>query len=93
MIGLPKDTPVTKTIQTIRDRIKKPVEPVRVKTGPVKENVLKGKDVDLFQIPVPKWHPLDCGRYINTFYGAVTKDPDTGINNVGLYRGGNTVQE
>lgn len=87
MVGLPKDTPVTDTIQTIKSRIKKPVEAVRVKTGPVKENIIKGKDVDLFQIPVPKWHPLDCGRYINTFYGAVTKDPDTGINNVGIYRG------
>ncbi len=86
-IGLPKDSPRTETIQTIKSRIKKPVEPVRVKTGPVKENILKGKDVDLFQIPVPKWHPLDCGRYINTFYGAVTKDPETGNNNSGIYRG------
>src|SRR4030042_1752171 len=67
MLGLPRNTPPKETIMTIRNRMKKPLEPVRVKTGPVKENIIKGKDIDLFQIPVPKWHPLDNGRYINTF--------------------------
>jgi UbiD family decarboxylase len=87
MANLPKSTPITETIKTIRERMKKPVAPIKVKTGPVKENIIRGKDIDLFQIPVPKWHPLDGGRYINTFYGAVTKDPDTRENNVGIYRG------
>ena len=87
MLGLPKDTPSPEITKTIRNRVKEPLKAVRVKTGPVKENIIKGRDVDLFQIPVPKWHPLDGGRYINTFYGAVTKDPDTGENNVGIYRG------
>jgi 4-hydroxy-3-polyprenylbenzoate decarboxylase len=87
MLGLPKDTAIRETIQTIRKRMKRPLEPVNVKTGPVKENIIRGKDVDLYQIPVPKWHPLDYGRYINTFNGTVTKDPETGLNNVGVYRG------
>src|SRR4030042_3765769 len=87
MLDLPKDTPVSETIRALKDRVRKPVAPVRIKTGPVKENIIKGKDIDLFQLPVPKWHPLDGGRYINTFYGAVTKDPETGIDNVGTYRG------
>jgi len=88
MLGLPKDTLISETIKTIKTRIQEPIAPVRVSSGPVKENIVKGGDVDLFQLPVPKWHPLDNGRYINTFYGAVTRDPDTGVNNVGLYRGG-----
>lgn len=87
MLGLPQDTPHLETIGAIRQRMKQPLEPVRVKTGPVKENIIKGKDVDLFQIPVPKWHPLDNGRYINTFNATVTRDPDTGRNNAGVYRG------
>jgi UbiD family decarboxylase len=86
MLGLPKDTHPSDTIKTIRQRMKSPVKPVRVKTGPVKENIIKGKDVDLFQIPVPKWHPLDNGRYINTFNSTVTRDPDTNENNCGVYR-------
>ena len=87
MMNLPKDTPVTEMIKTIRLRTKSPVRPKHVKTGPVKENVMKGKDVDLFQFPVPKWHPYDAGRYINTFYSAVTRDPDSGQLNCGIYRG------
>ena len=35
----------------------------------------------------PKWHYLEGGRYIHTFTSVVTKDPDTGVMNVGLYRG------
>jgi 4-hydroxy-3-polyprenylbenzoate decarboxylase len=87
MLGLPKDTSPTDVIRTIRARMKRPLKPVKVKTGPVKENIIKGKDIDLFQIPVPKWHPLDNGRYINTFNATITKDPDTGLNNAGVYRG------
>jgi UbiD family decarboxylase len=87
MAGLPAGTPPGETIQEIRRRIRHPLPPARVKTGPVKQNILKGKDVDLFQIPVPRWHPLDGGRYINTFFGAVTRDPDSHLNNVGIYRG------
>jgi UbiD family decarboxylase len=87
MVGLPAGTPPLETIQEIRRRMKHPLPPVEVKTGAVKENICKGKDIDLFQIPVPKWHPLDGGRYINTFFGAVTRDPDSQLNNVGIYRG------
>jgi UbiD family decarboxylase len=87
MVGLPADTAPRDTILEIRRRMKHPLPTIRIETGPVKENILKGKDIDLFQIPVPKWHPLDGGRYINTFCGVVTKDPDSGVNNVGLYRG------
>src|SRR3546814_16383947 len=48
---------------------------------------LKGDDIDLFQFPVPKWHREDGGRYINTFQATITKDPDTGVHNIGIYRG------
>ncbi|MFC2032812.1 UbiD family decarboxylase [Chloroflexota bacterium] len=87
MLSMPKDTPRPDVLQLLRKRLREPIEPVRLATGPVKENIVKGDDVDLFQIPVPKWHPLDAGRYINTWCGVVTMDPDTGMHNVGLYRG------
>ncbi len=86
MLGLPKDTPYKKLIQVWRERSKKPIKPVIVNTGPCKENILKGDDVDLFQFPTPHWHKLDGGRYIGTFHGVVTKDPDTNWENVGTYR-------
>ena len=86
MLGLSKDTPYRDLIQVWRERVKKRVQPVIVDKGPCKENILKGDDVDLFQFPTPHWEKLDGGRYIGTFHGVVTKDPDSGWTNVGTYR-------
>lgn len=87
MLGLETETPYSDLVKVIKQRIRNPIEPEMVETGPVKENVIKGDDIDLFQFPVPKWHPLDGGRYIDTFSGTVTRDPETGELNVGVYRG------
>jgi len=87
MLGLPKETPRQDVIQLLRQRFKEPIASEHVATGPVKENIVTGSGVDLFQLPVPKWHPLDGGRYINSWLGVVTKDPDDGTYNVGQYRG------
>ena len=35
----------------------------------------------------PHWNRLDGGRYLITYAGVVTKDPDTDVMNVGIYRG------
>jgi UbiD family decarboxylase len=86
MMGLAKNTPYKELIQVWRERVKKPIKPVVVATGPCKENILKGDDVDLFQFPTPHWEKLDGGRYIGTFHGVITKDPDTGWENAGVYR-------
>ena len=86
MLGLPKETSYRDLIQIWRERVRKPVKPVVVNTGPCKENILKGNEVDLFQFPTPHWHKLDGGRYIGTFHGVVTKDPETDWENVGTYR-------
>ena len=86
MLGLPKETPYKDLIKIWRERTKNPVKPNIVKTGPCKENIIKGDDVDLFQFPAPHWQKLDGGRYIGTFHGVVTKDPETEWTNVGMYR-------
>lgn len=86
-LGLPRDTPVKDAIDFFRKTYRKVVKPVLVKNGPVYENVLTGKQVDLYQLPVPRWHHLDGGRFIDTFGAVVTKDPETGFVNVGMYRG------
>ena len=86
MLGLPKDTPYKELIQVWRERTKKTVKPVIVGTGPCKENIIKGDDVDLYQFPAPHWQKRDGGRYIGTFDGVVTKDPDSEWTNVGTYR-------
>ncbi|MFC1979482.1 UbiD family decarboxylase [Chloroflexota bacterium] len=87
MLDLPKNTPSKDIIETVRKRLQNPLKPVMVKDGPCKEHVEKGEDVNILEFPVPKWSARDGGRYINTFSGVITKDPETGWTNVGLYRG------
>src|ERR1043166_4669881 len=59
------------------------------KTGggrpPCQEVVIRERDVDLAQFPVPVCWPEDGGPYI-TLGGVITRDPGTGVRNVGMYR-------
>ena len=75
-------------VQRWRQQVKKiqPIEPRKVKTAPVFENVQKGANIDLFKFPVPQWHELDGGRYIGTDDLVITRDPEEGWVNVGTYR-------
>lgn len=68
-----------------REREDKRIEPVMVESAPVQEIVLQGEDVDLYQLPILTHNALDAGPYV-TCGASVTKDPDTGIRNIGVYR-------
>lgn len=68
------------------ERRKSPMKPVRVSTGPCKENIQIGSEIDLFKFPAPFLHEGDGGRYIGTWHITITKDPDTGRVNWGMYR-------
>jgi 4-hydroxy-3-polyprenylbenzoate decarboxylase len=75
-------------IQAWRRQVKKiaPLSAETVATGPLFENVQKGKDIDVLKFPVPRWHELDGGRYIGTDDLVITRDPEEGWVNVGTYR-------
>jgi 4-hydroxy-3-polyprenylbenzoate decarboxylase len=60
--------------------------PKYVSSGPIFENRLTGENVNLYQFPVPKWHPEDGGPYIGTGCMVITRDPEDGWVNVGTYR-------
>jgi 2,5-furandicarboxylate decarboxylase 1 len=62
-----------------------PIDPVEVGSGPVQEVVRIGKDVDVEELPICTYHEKDAGKYITAGL-AVMRDPETGINNVGIYR-------
>src|ERR1700739_1286610 len=87
MLGLPPDTHPRELVKIGRTILSEGIAPKIVKSGPVKENVITGNDVDLNDFPVPQWNRIDGGRYILTYAGVVTKDPQTGVMNVGVYRG------
>ena len=54
--------------------------------GPVTENIQEGVEVDLLQFPAPLWHKEDGGRYLGTGSLTITRDPESGVINVGTYR-------
>ena len=60
-------------------------QPKMVRRAPCQEVVLTGEDVDLGKLPALKCWPMDAGRYI-TLPLVISRDPDTGIRNVGIYR-------
>ena len=62
-----------------------PIDPVKVDTGPVHEVTSIGDEVDVGKLPICTYHEKDAGRYITAGL-AVMRDPETGINNVGIYR-------
>ncbi|MDP2719123.1 MAG: UbiD family decarboxylase [Dehalococcoidia bacterium] len=67
-----------------------PVEPVMVESGPVYEEIHKGSNLlehgGMSEFPVPISTPgFDNAPYL-TAANFISKDPDTGIRNVGNYR-------
>ncbi len=56
-----------------------------VKKAPCQEIVLKGEEVDLGQLPILHCWPEDGGPFI-TLPVVITKHPETGKRNVGMYR-------
>src|SRR2546428_265537 len=86
-LGFPKDLSNRELVQHVMKTNRQSVAPRIVATGPVKDVVIVGPDVDQTEFPVPKWHYLEGGRYIHTFSGVVTRDPETRVMNVGIYRG------
>jgi 4-hydroxy-3-polyprenylbenzoate decarboxylase len=59
--------------------------PKTVGRPPCQSTVLRNSEVDLSQFPVPICWPEDGGPYI-TLGGVVTRDPVSGVRNVGMYR-------
>lgn len=62
------------------------VFPIKVPgKGKCQEVIERGDAVDLFKLPVLKCWPEDAGRFF-TLPLIFTKDPETGTQNVGMYR-------
>ncbi|MCD6674930.1 MAG: UbiD family decarboxylase [Burkholderiaceae bacterium] len=87
LLGLPLDTADRAIVAHLKRRYREGVPYVEVDTGPVKTHKHTGDDIDLTKFPVPHWHHLDGGRYIDTFCGVITRDSSTRRLNVGIYRG------
>lgn len=61
------------------------IEPVMVENAPVQEVVWTGDDIDLYKLPITTHNEKDAGPYITCGAG-VTRNLETGIRNIGVYR-------
>jgi UbiD family decarboxylase len=87
-LNLPIELNAIPLIDALRARLRalQPIKPNVVSTGAVMENVERGDQVDLLRFPVPRWHEGDGGRYLGTAHLVITRDPESGVENVGCYR-------
>lgn len=66
--------------------LENPLSPALVADGPAQEVVQTGSDATVNEIPIPTWTPgRDAGAYFSAGH-VITKDPATGIQNLGSYR-------
>ena len=72
-------------LDVIKERLRSPLRVTQVKSGPCKEEVLLGDEVDLFNFPFPFIHADDGGRY-SSFHGITAKDPESGMQEWGFSR-------
>ncbi len=67
-LGLPPTAAGRDLVEAlVAARAKAPLPPRSVQTGPCKENIRLGEQVDLTRLPAPLLHEGDGGRYINTY--------------------------
>lgn len=85
-VGLKPENPYRDIIRTCKQRFVSPVEPIMIEKGSIEYNFVDSDEIDLLKLPVPWWSDIDGGRYIGTWHINVTKDPETGLRNVGVYR-------
>lgn len=85
-LGFDPGTPIGRVLSQARKRLREPVAPKMIPTGPVIENVVPASMIDFFQFPVPQWNERDRGRYLGTWHLNVSRDPETGHRSAGTYR-------
>jgi len=86
IMGMPKDSTLVDLMRHWVEKGETKVPPELIDTGPCKENKMMADEVDLFKFPVPKFFPMDGGRFFGTAHFVVTKDPESGWVNLGTYR-------
>ena len=84
-LGLKPGATRGEVARELRVRTASLIRPCLAPDGPVMQNAQSGA-IDLTRLPIPQWHPSDAGRYLGTWHINITRDPEDGSRNVGVYR-------
>lgn len=63
-----------------------PIKPRVVASAPCKEVITRDIDLTRDPFPTPIWHAHDGGPMLGTLHNVITRDPETGWTNCGVYR-------
>ena len=87
-VGLDPDLTTRDMISATRQILRRRMPPrmIAQDQAPVSEVVLTGNEIDLNHFPVPRFWPGDGGRYFGTGCVVLTRNPETGVVNAGVYR-------
>lgn len=84
-MGLPMDAHDMQITQRFLDIQDKRIKPKLVSTGPVKEVIIKGDDVDLYKLPICTYSEKDAAPYITSGL-EIARDVREGFQNVSIAR-------
>lgn len=85
-LGVDPRTPYKELVRIFRKRIQRPKPPLILNEAGPSYKKYVGDEVDLLRLPVPWWNRGDAGRYLGTWHLNISKDPETEVRNVGVYR-------
>jgi UbiD family decarboxylase len=83
-LGLPADIHALRA--QWRQAFTVPIKPQVVTHAPCKEVITTDVDLTRDPFPVPVWHARDGGPMLGTLHGVITRDPESGWLNSGVYR-------
>lgn len=69
----------TDILENAHRRWESPIRPIQVGGGPIQENILKGKDIDLTKLAAPTLHEGDDGAYLTTWAVIISQEPGSGF--------------
>jgi UbiD family decarboxylase len=73
-------------VSQCRKRLMQPIAPRILPRPPHLRSIAARSEVDLTCFAVPQWSECEAGRYIGTWHVNITRDPETGECNAGVYR-------
>lgn len=85
-LGLQREISGRELIGIFRQRMANRIVPIVKERSESDGNTMISDDVNLLAFPVPWWSHEDIDRYIGTWHLNITKDPEDGSRNVGIYR-------
>jgi len=83
-LGMPQKIRLEDLVKEVAGRLRRPLPAEIVSSGPCKEVIIETEESDVLKFPVPLWQSKDGGRYLGTWHGVVTRDPETRWLNAGM---------